>query len=331
MFLRKLSFTLLFFLPCLAYGQAEKHSYIAALATKSLLLDITRNQDNFIVVGERGHILRSSTGTDWQQVDVPTLSTLTAVEALDQDVWVVGHNATILKSIDGGLNWTVQYQAPELEKPLLDVLFFDKEHGIAVGAYGLFLRTNDGGLNWQSELHAELLNPDDQEYMDELKLEDASFYQQELQSILPNFNRVSMDDGQLYMAGEAGLLSTSSDFGKTWQRMAVDYSGSFFDIKRTKSGQLFAAGLRGNLYQWIEGQWTAIESTTTFTLNSIVSVDEHTTIVLGNNGAVVNISSNKVNFIQTDEGKSLINAEVVGSEIIAVSEVGIKTWVIKER
>lgn len=322
------SLSLLCLLPLLVFGQSNDHSYMAPLASESLLLDITRNTDNFIVVGERGHVLRSVNGIDWQQIDVPTLSTLTAITTLGQNVWVVGHDATILKSTDSGATWRLQNRNIELEKPLLDVLFFDNNHGIAVGAYGLFLRTQDGGESWQSELHAELLNPDDKEYMDELKQEDEAFYQQELLSILPNINRVSADGDILYMAGESGLLATSIDSGVSWQRMDIDYSGSFFDIQRTKSGRLFAAGLRGNLYEWQLEQWQALESGSTFTLNSIVSVDVNTSIVLGNNGAIVKITEDQVKFVQTDEGKSLINAEMLGDKLLAVSEVGIKNVVI---
>jgi photosystem II stability/assembly factor-like uncharacterized protein len=167
--------------------------------------------------------------------------------------------------------------------------------------------------------------------MDELKQEDQTFYEQELQSILPNINRVSADGNTLYMAGEAGLLATSEDFGVTWQRMDIDYSGSFFDIQRTVSGRLFAAGLRGNLFEWQNDIWQALESGTTFTLNSIISVDQQRTIVLGNNGAVVNITNNKTQFMQTEEGKSLISAEVLGKELLTVSEAGIKTVVIGDK
>jgi photosystem II stability/assembly factor-like uncharacterized protein len=331
MLLKKICLPLLVCLPFSVFGQSNNHAYIAPLAVKSLLLDITRNNDNYLVVGERGHILRSKNGIAWQQVDVPVLATLTAIEAQGNDIWVVGHDACILKSSDGGEHWEIQYQSPQLEKPLLDVLFFDAQHGIAVGAYGLFLRTKDGGQSWQTELHAELLNPDDQEYMDELKQEDQTFYEQELQSILPNINRVSADGNTLYMAGEAGLLATSEDFGVTWQRMDIDYSGSFFDIQRTVSGRLFAAGLRGNLFEWQNDIWQALESGTTFTLNSIISVDQQRTIVLGNNGAVVNITNNKTQFMQTEEGKSLISAEVLGKELLTVSEAGIKTVVIGDK
>jgi photosystem II stability/assembly factor-like uncharacterized protein len=322
---KSLLFTLLF-VPLLALGQAAKSAFLAPLAAESLLLDIAHHDQQFVAVGERGHILTSNNGHQWQQMEVPTLATLTAVDFNQSHVWAVGHDATIVYSADAGQTWSIQYQEPTLEKPLLDVLFFDENHGIAIGAYGLFLRSKDGGKTWLKEVHPELLNPDDVEYMAELKQEDESFYLQELQSIIPNLNRVSFDGSTLYLAGEAGLLATSNDFGVTWQRMEIDYIGSFFDIQLTAAGRLFAVGLRGNLFEWQQEQWQELDSGTSFTFNSIVSVDSNTTLVLGNNGAMLNITGEQIDFTQAEDGKSLINAVVVGQDIIAVSEVGIKSW-----
>ena len=329
MSVRKKILLLLFFLPAMVGGQESTHAFIAPLASKSLLLDIVYHDDHFVAVGERGHILLSQDGESWQQVEVPTLATLTAVDFKHASGWAVGHDATILHTEDGGLSWQIQYQAPELEKPLLDVLFFDPQHGIAVGAYGLFLRTQDGGKNWLTEMHPELLNPDDVDYMQELKQEDEAFYLQELQSILPNLNRVSFDGTTLYLAGEAGLLAQSSDFGASWQRMEIDYIGSFFDIHKSASGRLLAAGLRGNLFEYQQGEWAAIETNTTFTFNSIVALNADTTLIMGNNGAMLTLQGQQLEFNQADDGKALINGVVRDGHIIAVSEVGVKKWSVK--
>ena len=85
-------------------------------------------------------------------------------------------------------------------------------------------------------------------------------------------------------------------------------------------------GLRGNLFEWQQEQWQELDSGTSFTFNSIVSVNNKTTLVLGNNGAMLKITDEQIEFTQAEDGKSLINAVVVGKDIIAVSEVGIKTW-----
>ena len=52
------------------------------------------------------------------------------------------------------------------------------------------------------------------------------------------------------MAGEAGFLAKSSNQGKDWQRLEIDYYGSFFAVEKAKSDeqQLIVAGLRGNLF-----------------------------------------------------------------------------------
>jgi photosystem II stability/assembly factor-like uncharacterized protein len=87
-----------------AFCQENVKSYQAPLVAKSLLLDIIHTDSKFIAVGERGHILLSSDGKQWSQADVPNLSTLTALDFAGNNGWAVGHDATILKSNDGGEN-----------------------------------------------------------------------------------------------------------------------------------------------------------------------------------------------------------------------------------
>lgn len=305
---------------------AAVQSYKAPLVTQSLLLDITLSGEQLVAVGERGHIILSTDGTNWQQVDVPSASTLTGVFFVGQQGWAVGHDANILYSGDGGQNWQTQNFAPDLQRPLLDVLFFNPLHGIAIGAYGTFLRTRDGGKTWLNELHPEFLAIDDQQYLDDIRQDDEAFYQQELASILPHLNSVSISGDTLYLAGEAGLLAMSTDFGQHWQRMDIDYSGSFFSLAKTLSGSLLAAGLRGHLFEY-EAQsesWKLHDSGSKASLNAIISIDDQTTVVLGNNGAIVTLAGKKVNYRQAEDGESIVDGIVFQQQIIAVSVGGIK-------
>ncbi len=43
----------------------------------------------------------------------------------------------ILRSEDGGVNWSLLYFDPERQQPIMDLLFIDADTGFAVGA-GLF-------------------------------------------------------------------------------------------------------------------------------------------------------------------------------------------------
>ncbi|MBC3767502.1 WD40/YVTN/BNR-like repeat-containing protein [Neptunicella marina] len=307
-------------------------AYMAPLASKSLMLDIARVSDEkLIAVGERGHILTSVNGLDWQQQAVPTTATLTAVYFLDeQHGWAVGHDATILATTDGGISWTIQWQNPELEKPLMDVHFFNLKQGIAIGAYGLFYRTEDGGQNWTRELHAEFLSEDDQAYLEDLKKEDVSLYKQELSSILPHLNHLSDNQGNtLYLVGEAGLIAFSEDEGKSWQRLDINYYGSFFAVHQQASGAIFAAGLRGNVYRIEDGNPVHLKSLINSSINDIVELDNNQLVMVGNNGRYLNVSGDSITAGQTAEGKAIVGAVWFKGQIVTATEAGLQILNIK--
>ncbi|WP_102795374.1 WD40/YVTN/BNR-like repeat-containing protein [Bowmanella denitrificans] len=316
-----------FLMLALLVGPTKAHStpaFVAPLADQSLLLDVAATAEGIIAVGERGHILLSSDASNWQQQTVPVSSTLTSVTVQGQRIWAVGHDAVIIASVDNGHSWQIQNYQPELEKPLMDVLFLDENHGLAIGAYGLFYRTTDGGANWQREPHIELLDEDDIQYLQDLKQEDESLYEQELSSILPHFNRLSRAGETLYLAGEAGLLAASQDQGRSWQRMEIDYYGSFFDIRQTTDNRLLAAGLRGHLFEYqAQDGWQELPTNMKSSLNSIVPLADGHTLVVGNNGYLIWLND-ELQVQQTEEEKAVLNALPVGDKVIAVTETGIR-------
>ena len=72
---------------------------------------------------------------------------LFSVYFIDANIgWAVGYHRTIIKTTDGGINWTVQSS----ESPAYDlhsVHFLDANTGYAVGRETI-LKTTDGGINW---------------------------------------------------------------------------------------------------------------------------------------------------------------------------------------
>jgi photosystem II stability/assembly factor-like uncharacterized protein len=309
----------------------HQFSVLAPLAKKSLLLDIVKLQNKKLVaVGERGHILLSNDGVNWQQVITPTQATLTSVFFIDATTgWAVGHDSTIIKTTNGGNNWTFQYSTPSLEKPLLDIVFKNAFHGVAIGAYGQFLRTIDGGKTWLSEFHEEFLFEDDIAFLEELKTEDEEAYFDERESILPHFNRIISDGRTTYLVGEMGLIAKSNNFGLTWTKFDEIYKGSFFDLSRTNEGNLIVAGLRGHIFRSLKNgtPWVNRETGTTSLLNSIVLSDEGRIFILGNNGVVLESKDDGNTFTlkQQPDGKSLIAGVWFKNKIVAVSDVGIKS------
>jgi photosystem II stability/assembly factor-like uncharacterized protein len=326
-------------------------AFLAPHVKESLLLDISGSEPT-VIVGERGHILlgQSTKGSDlsavdFKQVSVPSKTTLTAVTQVNDKVWAVGHDASILHSPDKGETWQVQLSMPELDRPFLDLAFFNEEEGIAIGAYGLFYRTNDGGLTWVKELHASVLPQDDIDYLDSIK-DDPSFYEEELSFILPHFNRLSVKGESVYMAGEAGMLAVSDDKGRSWKRFDIDYMGSFFDISSLGNGHVLAVGLRGNAFVKSANSetWQRLETCVTTSLNSIISGNEKSTFVAGNNGVVLAIDNQKVMLdevqpdnqegcamhaslkrIKNELNDAILNGRFINDAILAVTASGIKT------
>lgn len=337
------NFSIIFFtsLPYVLANETPTPTTISAmpssLASKSLLLDIAVVGDSQLVaVGHHGHIITSNDGEHWQQANVPVQTTLTSVYFVNEQLgWAVGHDATILHSKDGGLNWQIQQFLPALEKPLLDVYFENAQQGIAIGAYGQFFRTLNGGKTWQSEFHQEFLIEDDIEYLNELKAEDDEAYLDEVAFILPHFNRIVVQGQNLFLMGEIGLLAQSDNFGKHWQQFDNFYQGSFFASTPTENGRLLVAGLRGHVFlsgENILGEhaastsWNEVSTDTTALLNDIILSDDGRIFILGNNGMLLVSTDDGKSFIQKPQpdGKSLIAGVWYKGSLVTVSDVGIK-------
>lgn len=238
-------------------------------AANSLLLDVTRTDGGvrLVSVGERGHIVFSDDhGVSWQQASVPTMQMLTAVHFSSEKVgYAVGHDAIVLKTDDGGETWLQVYVDREATVPLLDVWFEDNLHGFAVGAYGYIIETVDGGQSW--------------DFIDDRVANDDEFH----------YNAIN-DDGQgnLFLAGEAGILYRSTDAGKTWTTLNSPYEGSWFGVSGG-DGQVLVHGLRGNIYQsQDQGEtWQPLSSGTEQTLFGSAKLIDGRVALVGNSGAVL--------------------------------------------
>ena len=307
----------------------------APLAAQSLLLDIQRLPSNRLVaVGERGHIVWSDDGSDWQQAAVPVQSNLTAVYFIDElHGWAVGHDATILHSADSGESWQLQQFAPELDKPLMDIVFKNAKHGLAIGAYGLLFRTEDGGNTWQTESHIELLDEDEQAYLLELKDDDPELYALELSAIFPHFNRLYRDGDLLLMIGEAGFFAISEDFGQHWELQEPFYHGSLFDITMVSPEQWLAVGLRGHVFLTTDAgdSWHEIVLDSQATINSVMMVDD-VIFLSGNAGLWATSHDMGLTFSVSvaAEGRPIVNAVPFQNKMVLVTELGIQSLDLKK-
>ncbi|HET9206480.1 MAG TPA: glycosyl hydrolase, partial [Burkholderiaceae bacterium] len=255
---------------------ANKPAEIAPLAATSLLLDLAFAGDRLVAVGERGHVLLSDDhGATWRQAKaVPTRAMLTAVFFVDaQYGWAVGHDETILNTVDGGETWTRSHFAPEAQQPLLDLWFANRVSGIAVGAYGAYFTTNDGGRHWSSaKFSPPPASTADQEPPPDYHL-----------------NRIVGVGNRLYVAAEGGKLYRSDDRGATWRMLPSPYEGSFFGLVPIRGEGLLAFGLRGHLFRSADAgeTWHELESHTTAMLTDGVAVNDLRVVIGGLSGVLL--------------------------------------------
>ncbi|MEI6858197.1 MAG: YCF48-related protein [Shewanella sp.] len=315
--LRAISTCLFLFtsLPSVALANEvnDVNGQIQALAIDSIILDIATHGNTVLAVGERGHvfIFDEQASPQWLQVPSPTSAHLTkAFLVTPQLGWAVGHDATIIHTQDGGKTWQLQMESKEIEKPLLDIHFFDELNGIAIGAYGLFYRTLDAGIHWQSEYHQELLFEEDVDYLAELKAEDETLYLSERSTLLPHFNRViSTINDQLVMVGELGLVAVSNDQGRQWQKLDFIYEGSMFNAIYVKN-TLFVMGLRGHVFKTDASliNWTEISLPVTSTINGVMLKKDGNLRLVGNAGAVIDVTlEGKSQLIEQHQGENLVS------------------------
>ncbi len=282
-------------------------SELMPLASRSMLLDVANTGKRLVAVGDRGHVLVSTNGKDWAQVQVPVRSALTAVTFTDsENGWAVGHDAVILHTKDGGKTWALQNFQPQLEKPLLDVLFLDTSRGFAVGAYGLFYETSDGGQNW-TEVQSPIRE-------DEL-----------------HFNAITrLNNGNLLISGEQGTLALSSDGGATWGKLVAPYESSLFGAVPVGDKGAVLFGLRGNVYVSADpaaGNWTKVQTGTVASMFGGASLPGGDVAMVGLNGSVLLVGADggNVRSLRTDAGTPLSGVIVASdASLLAVGESGVQ-------
>jgi photosystem II stability/assembly factor-like uncharacterized protein len=242
------------------------------LATKSMLLDITRAGNTMVAVGERGHIVTSTDGENWTQAEhVPTRSTLTTVFSIGDRLWAGGHDAVILTSGDKGKNWTRLYYDPERNQVVMDIYFTDEDNGIAVGSYGLYLYTDDGGKTWE-----------------DASVDEESDYHLN--------NLLYFGDGRWMIAGEAGLSYRSFDDAQTWELMDMPYQGSMWGALKTSADCVMFYGLRGHVLESCDfgSSWDEIPTGSESSISGAAEFEE--LVVLGANSGIILIRDDSSGF-----------------------------------
>ncbi|MCB9211429.1 MAG: T9SS type A sorting domain-containing protein [Ignavibacteriales bacterium] len=199
----------------------------------------------------------------WQHPN-PQVNSLQAVCFSDSNNGTaVGYYGTIIHTIDGGKNWSVQESGTF--EILRDVSFSDAKNGIIVGEHGLVLKTNDAGNTWNSQNSGTME-----------ALYGVSF----------------TDENNGTAVGVMGTILRTTNGGNNWTPQTSSVSGTFcalFSVSFTDSEHGTFVGSDGIVQHTIDGgiTWKAQSSGTTKTLSAVSFLDENNGIAVGSGGTTI--------------------------------------------
>ncbi|HEX4879644.1 MAG TPA: hypothetical protein VFV39_07360 [Limnobacter sp.] len=301
---------------------------IAAIPTvhakRSLLLDVERVGNKLVAAGEFGQILSSTDqGETWTPGKVPVSITITSVAfANDALGYAVGHDGVVLKTEDGGANWTKLIDGNTINQFVLEV--------VQARADALQAKLDELPANASDEVREQLEVAAEEAmfqvdtaqgdvdvgpskplmdvvvtstgtvivagaYGQLLKSSDQGASWQYLGDRIQNPNNYHLNallltnTGEVWVAGEQGSVFVSSDEGENWVARKIDYDGSVFGLLEAPTTRtVVAVGLRGHAFRlpFGEQQWQEVTTNLRETFSSGVVLDNGAMLVVGSRGLV---------------------------------------------
>ncbi|MFN3927456.1 MAG: photosynthesis system II assembly factor Ycf48 [Pseudanabaenaceae cyanobacterium] len=173
----------------------------------------------------------------WKLVRLPSPDTPIDMTFSDQDPnhgWIVGTNASLLETFDGGKTWRARaLDLGDINYRFVSVSFYGNE-GWIVGKPALLLHSTDAGKTWtRIGLSSKL--PGDPALI------------------------VALAPGTAEMATDIGAIYKTTDTAQHWRALVTQAVGTVRNLYRNRDGRYIAVSAKGNFYStWAPGEssWT---------------------------------------------------------------------------
>ncbi len=211
----------------------------------------------------------------------PQPHALSGVHAFDQNTAIaVGSLGTILKTTDGGRNWSVQHNVGGPSIYLNSVSFFDRNNGLAVGLnssyHGIILKTSDGGSTWSSRA----IQPGAEEF------EAVHFFD-------ANNGWIAGWDKHCFIINcdYEGIIWRTTNGGQSWSQMSISSAGDWYlyGIHFAHVDTGWAVGSGGRIFKTVNGgaSWAQQATSTTSSLEAVFFVNTRIGWAAGGSGTIL--------------------------------------------
>ncbi len=241
----------------------------------------------FIAGGADATILTSTDAVTWTQATTPGGTAIIRDATFDgTNHFAVGDGGTILKSDNGGANWSAVTSSTT--EQLNAVTADDAGNIVAVGNNGVIIKSTDGGTNW-SPVSTILPDPP------------------------PHLNNSFWHDGLFIITGDSALILTSSNDGSNWQsRVSTAAAGTALHGISRGNNQYIVTGSNNVVLKSPDGlSWSSMLRDTTdrswfrsngstYTFSSVTWNGQHFTatgqdgFIIDSNGADLFLTINDV-------------------------------------
>lgn len=216
--------------------------------------------------------------------------------------WAIGSFGTIVKTLDGGLSWSIQVAGGA--DWFGDIVAIDANTAWAVGAKGTIIKTSNGGASWVKQNSGTSVDLHSIASVGAttawavgdggtiLGTQDGGASWTQLGSLTTRalFAVTAWDANTVWAVGMWGVIVKSTDGGVSWMQQTSGTEQNLISVAAVNAGTAWAVGWRGTILKTVDGgaNWKAQPSGTTYErLNSIMAVDANTAWVAGSSGTIL--------------------------------------------
>lgn len=217
-----------------------------------------------IVVGDSSAVYFGAKNLDsLKLVPIEKGHTFFRIKFLDDKIgFITGNKGLILKTQNGGINWTkVSTNTNEI---IFDLAFFDSQRGVAVGWNGTILTTTNGGNTW-IKLNAF---PTDN-YLKSVDLTEkgnglivggngtvlwtknyGGAWEKEEMKMGNGFQKVKyISDDYAIITGSKGIILVSKNKGESWNLVDSQVFSNMNGLEIDPTGRIFIVGVNGMMFK----------------------------------------------------------------------------------